>query len=220
MQIPKLKPFSPDFDIPREDKPRECDIPGCPDHGEFKAPRNKNQSHQDFFFFCMNHIREYNQNWNYFEGMSKTEMEQQMYSSVLWDRPTWQAGVSATAEERLRRHVHENFDMNDTGFNKTNSSGSEQNQEETDEERLKDKRRFYSTHHLPTPELDALATLGIEPPTNWQTIRSQYKKLLKKHHPDLNLNCKKSEEISKNINHAYTELKSAYQKFEVFEDKT
>ena len=64
-----------------------------------------------------------------------------------------------------------------------------------------------------TPEFEALAIFGLSPPLNLEDIKTRYKELAKKHHPDLNKGCQKSEEQLKKVNMSYTVLKLAFQKF-------
>ncbi|MBL4800568.1 MAG: J domain-containing protein [Emcibacter sp.] len=50
---------------------RMCDHDGCGNKGEFPAPKSPDS--KDKWQFCEAHITEFNQNWNYFEGLSKDE---------------------------------------------------------------------------------------------------------------------------------------------------
>ena len=43
---------------------RKCDHPGCNKDGEFKAP--KDRSLKDYYWFCLEHVQEYNSRWNYY----------------------------------------------------------------------------------------------------------------------------------------------------------
>ena len=202
MQIPELKPHSPDFNEKQEAEViiRPCDIPGCPGGGDFKAP--KSRALNEYYFFCMDHVREYNQNWNFFEGMSQKEIETHMYRTMTWDRPTWESTIYGVRPDHLRQRVYEGLRMD--GLN----MGSDFNHNEN----TAGYEGHYST--LPAPEMDALSTLGLSPPINWDTIRTQYKKMVKKHHPDVSQNKDRDAEIIKKINIAYSILKVAYQKFE------
>ena len=208
MHIPKLQPGTPNFDIPKEIK-RACDIPGCIAHGNYRAPKNKMDS-PDFFFFCLDHVREYNKNWNYFDGMTDLEIEQHMIRSMTWDRPTWQSNLTNLNADQIRNKVYRNFRDTSAGYT---------SYEEADAKEEPKNRKTYSHTAPQTPETEALAVLGLTPPTDWTEIRSTYRKLLKKYHPDLNIGCDKSEEQSKKINMAYSILRIAYQKFETYDKK-
>ena len=47
------------------DKP--CDYPGCKAKAAFRAPKSPDLL-DEFFWFCKDHIREYNLKWNFFNG--------------------------------------------------------------------------------------------------------------------------------------------------------
>ena len=43
---------------------RLCDHEGCENAGKFRAPKAPDVL-DDFFWFCKDHVREYNQKWNF-----------------------------------------------------------------------------------------------------------------------------------------------------------
>ena len=55
--------------------------------------------------------------------------------------------------------------------------------------------------------MKAFDILGLDVTRNWENIRSKFKKLVKKFHPDMNAGNKKFEEKLKIITLAYTQLK-------------
>ena len=61
-------------------------------------------------------------------------------------------------------------------------------------------------------DLKAFDILGLDVTRNWENIRSKFKKLVKKFHPDMNAGNKKFEEKLKVITLAYTQLKRALKK--------
>ncbi len=85
----------------------------------------------------------------------------------------------------------------------------------TDDEPPKDAYKRTAPPSNPnTPEFEAMAIMGLEPPVKLDEIKKRYKELAKKYHPDLNPNDKKAEDLLKTINMAYTILKMSYAKFE------
>ena len=50
---------------------RLCDRHGCTERGDCPAPKTPNDP--DRWYFCQRHAAEYNQGWDYFEGLSKEE---------------------------------------------------------------------------------------------------------------------------------------------------
>ena len=84
---------------------RRCDKPGCDKPGKFRAPRSPD--HLDsFYWFCLDHVREYNLKWNFFQDQSDADLERQFASDKVWERPTRpfsetvQGGRSPHAEGR------------------------------------------------------------------------------------------------------------------------
>ena len=57
-----------------ENSGRTCDQPGCEERGEFRAPPAEGPVRGDrpppFRWFCLDHVRAFNQRYNFFDGMS------------------------------------------------------------------------------------------------------------------------------------------------------
>lgn len=193
-----LKPHSPEFvDTPHKVGIKQCDMPECVCTGEHRAPKDRSLS--DYYWFCQDHITEYNKAWDFFDGMSATEIEDHIIRSATWDRPTRKFS-DFTAEELLRKaRATYNF---------------------SEEEEEPQKKRFFNEQERSTPEFEAMAIMGLEPPVDLAVIKERYKMLAKKYHPDLNRNDPKAEELLKSINMAYTILKLAYEKFDQLEPET
>ena len=69
---------------------RKCDHPGCEKAGEYRAPKDRKL--KDYYWFCLEHVQEYNAQWDYYQGMSPLEIEEQLKQDVCWQRPTWKLG--------------------------------------------------------------------------------------------------------------------------------
>ena len=67
----------------------KCDWTSCKELGEFKAPSKNNQN---YLWFCEQHIREYNQKWDFFEGMSQTEIEDFIFKDIVGHKKTQKFG--------------------------------------------------------------------------------------------------------------------------------
>ncbi len=72
-------------------KERDCDHPGCSEAGEHRAPRSRSSLHE-YYWFCLHHVQEYNQKWDYYAGMSSAKIEEDMRRSATWERPSWPFG--------------------------------------------------------------------------------------------------------------------------------
>lgn len=165
---------------------RACDCSGCSKAGEHRAPRSREHLDQ-YFWFCLDHVREYNRQWDYFSGMSASQIEAHIRAATVWDRPSWPLGEWNVREKNLRYQVlREFFSDGKTGPDSPSSP------------------------HLSTPEREALTTLELIPPVTFTAIKSQYRLLVKRHHPDANGGSHDAEEKIKYINQAFTLLKQAY----------
>lgn len=165
---------------------RPCDCRGCHQTGEHRAPRSRDHL-DEYYWFCLEHVREYNRQWDYFSGMSSDQIEAHIRSATVWERPSWPMGEWMLREKSLREQVLHEF------FSEEGSSHSTS-----------------PPPHFSTPERDALDVLELRPPVTFVDIKSQYRLLVKRHHPDANGGSREAEERVKHINQAFTLLKQAY----------
>ena len=191
-----LKPKSPEYaETVQKADLKQCDMPGCSEHGSHKAP--KHRALNEYYCFCFEHTREYNSAWDFFSGMSPTEVEKHINSSLYGDRPTWRYAGEGTAEEALKNSAWKSYQF-------------------TDQDRPKE--NTYSKAEANTPEVQAMAIMGLKPPVTLDELKTRYKTLAKKHHPDLNQGNPQSEELLKQINMAYTILKLAFEEYKRLPD--
>ena len=61
--------------------------------GEFRAPMGRLREGQ-YFCFCLDHVREYNATYNYFDGMTDDAVARWMKDDTIGHRPTWAMGVN------------------------------------------------------------------------------------------------------------------------------
>lgn len=196
----KLKQKSPEFD---DAKPKTsthtCEIAGCMESGDFRAPKDRNL--EDYYRFCKNHVADYNRAWNFFDGMSDKDVQDHMYESLFQNRPTWKFTGNIDMEDELRRQAGDFY-----------GDAAKEREKKREEKR----NRKIATD---TPEGEALEIMGLSAPITLDEIKVAYKELAKKWHPDVNRNDPEAEEKLKDINMAYTVLRLAYQKFENQADK-
>lgn len=162
---------------------RLCDHPGCAASGDYRAPRSRDRLSQ-FYWFCLDHVRAYNAQWNYYAGMSAAEIEAEIRNDTVWQRPTWPLG----GRFGLFRSRVRDFGM--FGF-------------EDEDEHAAKKRPM-------TEQEQALAVFDLAPPVTFAGLKARYKALVKLHHPDAHGGDKAAEERLKVINRAYTTLKASY----------
>ncbi len=183
-------------DTPRPEA-RLCDHPGCEAPGEYRAPKARDRLN-DYFWFCLEHVRSYNKAWNYCAGMSDDEVESMVRRDTVWQRPSWPLGSWHQGEADIRSRVHREFGVNGAG--------------RRTRDRSKPGAGAGGAHgHGPRGVEDhALDVLDLSRPVEFATIKARYKALVKQHHPDANGGSREAEERLKSINHAYGILKAAY----------
>ncbi len=165
---------------------RPCDMPGCPNDGAYRAPKSRRQLN-DYHWFCLEHVRAYNAGWDFYKGMSPAEVEQQLRSDTGWQRPTWPLGSlghAAWDEDVLRDPL---------GI--------------LSSARVKQSKRADS-EKAPAELREPLAALGLSWPTTLDAVKTRYKELAKRHHPDANGGSRDAEERLKVINLAYAAVRS------------
>ncbi len=144
---------------------------------------------RDYIWLCLDHVRDYNQAWDFYAGLSQAEIEQEIRRDTVWQRPTWRLGDKAAGAHGFPEggpRVRDPFNV----F------------EEPPDER---KARKKPTAEPGTPE-HAMEILGLEHPLTRQALKMRYHELAKEHHPDRHGGDKAAEERLKIINQAYATL--------------
>ncbi|MEX1035476.1 MAG: J domain-containing protein [Sneathiella sp.] len=175
--------------------PRQCERGGCFEPGEFRAPKARlldRGGPDDYQWLCLAHIREFNKSWNFFDGMSAEEVLRYKDEDITGHRPTWKLGTRTASRQREYR-FNDPFDFrDDMGTEEGSSTSNSANAKPT----------------MDPKEREALAVLNLKPGCSLDEIKRRHKELAKKYHPDIRGGDKKAEEILKNINQAYTHLRS------------
>ena len=161
-----------------------CEWNSCKEKGKFKAPIEKDNS-KKFKWMCEEHIKLFNKNWNYFDGMSQGEIEHFLKSDLTWHRPTQKFGSS------------DNF-FNILWNNALSDKFKIFNGDRISREKMK---------KLDEKDKDAFIIMGLETNTDWQTVQKKFKSLVKKFHPDIHAGNKQFEDKLKKITIAYSHLK-------------
>lgn len=179
---------------PRADM-RVCEHPDCTAEGGYRAPRSRDPE-SGHYWFCLDHVREYNANWDFFRGMSADDVERYIRNNATWQRPTWKIGTKPGDD------FFGAFVKDDLGLLSEVGLGPEA--------RAQRKRKAEEQRVNPdSPEgryIAALAILDLKPGATEKEIKARYKELAKRHHPDRNGGDKAAEERLKEINQAYTVL--------------
>ena len=167
-----------------------CDWNSCNKPGEYKAPVERDNSRK-YRLLCLEHIREFNKNWNYFRGMDDQQIFDFIKSDLTWHKPT------------------QSFSSSDNFFKVlwNNALKNEGRDREVDPS-LDNMRQFRFNQN----DLKSFKILGLNVGVKWDNINKRFKKLVKKFHPDMNSGNKSFEDKLKVITLAYTQLKNAYRK--------
>ena len=165
-----------------------CDWNNCFEIGKYKAPVEKDNSRK-FKLLCLNHIKEFNKNWNYFTGMNDEQIYDFLKSDMTWHKPT----QSFSSSDNFFKILWNNALKDEDKKSMLNNSLDYMKQLKFDHKDIK-----------------AFSILGISVGLKWEKIQKKFKSLVKKFHPDMNLGNKKYEEKLKQITLAYSQLKKTY----------
>ncbi len=131
-----------------------------------------------YYWFCLEHVRAYNAQWDFYKGMSSAQIEAHMRADQTWQRPSWPLGAGLSIHDPLG---------------------------------LLGKEKCAEPPPKPvSAEEAALTLLGLPPYSPFSEIKARYKSLVKQLHPDANGGDRQAEERLKEVNRAYSTLKTAY----------
>jgi hypothetical protein len=199
-----MKFDSPLFDRirvkPSEDRRRNADTPccewkGCANAATHRAPKGRNRENE-YWRFCLDHVREYNASYNYFSGMSEDAVLRYQKDAITGHRPTWKMGTGKNSSPDFgRQGPHDPFNV----FREFGARGAEARAKA---ERVEPPRAVRNA------ERKALHELGLEVGADKAEIKAKFKLLVKRHHPDANGGDRATEDKLREIIQAYNYLKS------------
>ena len=166
-----------------------CDWEKCNKIGLYRAPIEKDNS-KNFRLLCLEHIKIFNKNWNYFSDMGENEIERFIKSDLTWHKPT----KSFSSSENFFKILWKNTLDDKTNFFDQNDFGD------------------FKKSRFSEKDRDALEVLGLRGEAKWLDIQKKFKTLVKKYHPDKNQGSKKYEDLLKKITLAYSQLRISMEK--------
>ena len=184
-------------DAPRTPKRhRPCEWKGCTEGAPHRAPKSRERLNE-YHWFCLDHVRQYNARWNFFEGMSQEEVERYIHNNAAGQRPTWKVGSGdgsgTEGPQPWRAFRHDPFGVFDDG---PDPSGG------------RTQRAAPWAPKVPAETQRALAALDLDETATLEEIKTRYKELVKRYHPDANGGDRNTEERLRRVIQAYTHLKS------------
>ncbi|TAJ91136.1 MAG: molecular chaperone DnaJ [Reyranella sp.] len=168
---------------------RVCEAPGCRLQGEYRAPRARDKL-DEYRWFCLDHVRDYNKKWDYFAGLEPDQIEAHIRADTTWRRPVWPLGARRNGNSYA--HIKDPFGLaDDAGLGE------------------KPPPKYDGSEQLTPAERNALDVLELSWPLTRKVVKSRYKELVKLHHPDANGGAREAEEKLKEINAAYSTLRAS-----------
>ena len=185
---------------------RPCSEEGCSLPGEFKAPYRRDQI-REYIWFCLEHVRTYNKQWNYYQGMNAEEIECETRLDMTWQRHTWPFSHSSDHLLMLKALEKAYYQFNgkarhypwDHAFE---AMGGQKKQNDNWEDELE----------FNGAESKAVRLMGLKLPLTAETLKARYIEFAKRYHPDTNGGSQEGEAHLKIINQAYAILKNFLKK--------
>jgi hypothetical protein len=167
-----------------------CAAPGCRARGEYKAPSQPANfdGPGSYRLLCLDHVREHNARYNFFDGMSPDEIAEAQTPYAGWERST-RAFASAGADPAPSwSDFSDPLDAISARFKHVDREESS---------------RFTGA------ERRALSVLGLGENASLKSVRSQYSKLVRRFHPDRNGGDRSHEKQLREVIDAYQTLRKA-----------
>lgn len=174
-----------------------CEWVGCAGPATHRAPKGGDRA---YWKFCLEHVREFNQSYNFFAGMSDDAVARYQKDALTGHRPTWKLGM--VGGKRTGRGQADRFfaeGETDDPFDLFSGGGSR-----TEQHAKADAER----RAIRNAERKALNTLDLEIDAEKDEVKARFKELVKRLHPDANGGDRGSEDKLREIIEAYKYLKS------------
>jgi hypothetical protein len=145
-----------------------CAQPGCAEPGEYKAPLEPSSfdGPGSWRFLCLDHVREHNARYNFFDGMSPDEISRAQSPMAGWERPS-----------RPFAHVGSDPPPVWSDFaDPLDAIGA----------RFATRREAPITSRFNRAERRALGVLELGEDADRNAIRRSYSRLVRRFHPDKN----------------------------------
>ena len=171
---------------------RSCAHPGCEAAGEFRAPGSRQPGFDgpgDWRWMCLDHVRAFNSDYDYFQGMSPEEIAEAQGPYGGWERETRAFARAGGSPPPRWADFVDPLDAIGARFRPLRP------QQRRDGRELSDRDRR------------ALRVLGLEIDADRRALRQRYLDLVRRYHPDKNGGDRSHESALQAVIEAYTALK-------------
>jgi len=176
-----------------------CEWPECKNKGPHRAPKGRENS-REYWHFCLDHVREYNQSYNFFQGMNPDDVARYQKDALTGHRPTWKMGANGSPGKGKGASDFDGAADPFSMFSELNGRGRWR--PGPGAEAKAETRKVFNA------ERKALQVMGLGPEARLKDVKVKYKALVKQHHPDANGGDRGSEDRLREIIQAYNYLKS------------
>src|SRR3954468_24069529 len=144
-----------------------CAVPGCTAPGEFKAPLQPANFDGPgaWRFLCLDHVREHNARYNYFDGMSPEAIQEAQSPLAGYDRPSRKFAANGADPPPRWSDFIDPLDAISTRFRHI---------------------RGEAPSRFNRAERQALSVLGLGDDVDRHKLRQTYSTLARRYHPDKN----------------------------------
>ena len=174
---------------------RPCAYPGCLETGEFRAPDPLGQVASangpgDYQFLCLDHVREFNAGYNWFDGMTIEEIMEAQSPLNIWPTETRAFRANGNVDSPPKwADFKDPLDAISARFR----------------DRMPKERK--DGLFLSPQDRSALKTLGLGEDADRRALRSAYSVKVRAYHPDKNGGNRSYEKALQDVIAAYTHLK-------------
>lgn len=193
----RVKPRGKQPEVKPRDTVAACEWAGCQNKGSHRAPKGR-ENQREYWHFCLDHVREYNQNYNFFSGMNADAVARYQKDALTGHRPTWKMGANG-GKKGSEAEIDGAFDP----FSMFSEINGRANWRKGPEAQPK-----AETRKVMNAERKALQVMGLGPSATLADVKSKYKALVKQHHPDANGGDRSTEDRLIEIIKAYNYLKT------------
>jgi hypothetical protein len=145
----------------------QCAVPGCTAAGEYKAPLQPANFDGPgaWRFLCLDHVREHNARYNFFDGMTSEEITAAQSPLAGWDRPSRKFAANGADPPPRWSDFVDPLDAISMRFGPIRNPASAP---------------------FTKAERQALSILGLGNDADRHSLRQTYSTLVRRYHPDKN----------------------------------